>query len=109
MLQWSLAHVVQAIQALRGVALIIAAVIVAKVGCFSRFDSPRQLMAYLGPNASERPSGATTRRGTITKTGNALAMTCLVEAAWTYRFPARGTQINRDRFKQLPEPIGIIV
>jgi len=103
--QWSLAPVVLAIQALRGVSLIVAAVIVAEVGCFSRFDSPRQLMAYLGLNPSEHSSGATVRRGGITKTGNALARTCLVEAAWTYRFPARVTQIIRDRLKNLPEPI----
>ena len=50
-------------------------------------------------------SGATVRRGAITKTGNALARTSLVEAAWTYRFPARITQIIRDRLKALPEPI----
>jgi transposase len=103
--QWSLAPVVQAIQALRGVSLIVASVIVAEVGCFSRFDSPRQLMAYLGLNPSEHSSGATIRRGAITKTGNALARTCLVEAAWTYRFPARVTQIIRDRLNGLPEPI----
>ncbi len=101
----SLAPVVLAIQALRGVSLIVAAVIVAEVGCFNRFDSPRQLMAYLGLNPSEHSSGATVRRGGITKTGNALARTCLVEAAWTYRFPARVTQIIRDRLKNLPEPI----
>jgi len=103
--QWTLAPVVQAIQALRGVSLIVASVIVAEVGCFSRFDSPRQLMAYLGLNPSEHSSGATVRRGAITKTGNALARTCLVEAAWTYRFPARVTQIIRDRLNNLPEPI----
>jgi transposase len=103
--QWSLAPVVQAIQALRGISLIVASVIVAEVGCFSRFDSPRQLMAYLGLNPSEHSSGATIRRGTITKTGNALARTCLVKAAWTYRFPARVTQIIRDRLNGLPEPI----
>ena len=103
--QWTLAPVVQAIQALRGVSLIVASVIVAEVGCFSRFDSPRQLMAYLGLNPSEHSSGATIRRGAITKTGNTLARTCLVEAAWTYRFPARVTQIIRDRLKNLPEPI----
>ena len=103
--QWSLAPVVQAIQALRGVSLIVAATIVAEVGCFGRFENPRPLMAYLGLNPSEHSSGATIRRGPITKTGNALARTCLVEAAWTYRFPARVTQIIRDRLKGLPEPI----
>ncbi len=66
--QWSLAPVVQAIQALRGVSLIVAAAIVAEVGCFSRFESPRALMAYLGLNPSEHSSGATIRRGAITKT-----------------------------------------
>ena len=79
--QWSLAPVVQAIQALRGVSLITAAVIVAEVGNFSRFASPRQLMAFLGLNPSEHSSGATVRRGAITKTGNGLASTSLVEAA----------------------------
>jgi transposase len=103
--QWSLAPVVEAIQALRGISLITAAVIVAEVGSFARFDSPRQLMAYLGLNPSEHSSGSTVRRGAITKTGNALARTSLVEAAWTYRFPARVTQIIRDRLKTLPEPI----
>ena len=103
--QWSLAPVVQAIQALRGVSLIVAAAIVAEVGCFSRFESPRALMAYLGLNPSEHSSGATIRRGAITKTGNTLARTCLVEAAWTYRFPPRVSQIIRDRLKELPEPI----
>ncbi len=103
--QWTLAPVVQAIQALRGVSLIVASVIVAEVGCFSRFDSPRQLMAYLGLNPSEHSSGATVRRGAITKTGNVLARTCLVEAAWTYRFAPRVSQIIRDRLKELPEPI----
>jgi transposase len=103
--QWSLAPVVLAIQALRGVSLVVAAVIVAEVGNFGRFDNPRQLMAYLGLNPSEHSSGATIRHGPITKTGNALARTCLVEAAWTYRFPARVTQIIRDRMTDLPEPI----
>ncbi len=51
--QWSLAPVVQAIQALRGVSLIVAAAIVAEVGCFGRFESPRALMAYLGLNPSD--------------------------------------------------------
>jgi len=102
---WSLAPVVQAIQALRGVSLTTAAVLVAEIGSFARFTNPRQLMAYLGLNPSEHSSGATVRRGGITKSGNGLARTCLVEAAWTYRFPARVTQIIRDRLQTLPEPI----
>jgi transposase len=69
------------------------------LGNFSRFASPRQLMASLGLNPSEHSSDATIRRGAITKTGNSLARTCLVEAAWTYRHPARVTQIIRERLQ----------
>ena len=99
---WTLAPVVAAVQALRGVSILVAATVVAEVGNFSRFENPRQLMAYLGLNPSEHSSGATIRRGPITKTGNSLARTCLVEAAWTYRHPARVTQIIRERLKGLP-------
>jgi transposase len=50
---WLLAPVVEALQARRGVAFIVAVTFVAEVGDFSRFASPRQLMAYLGLVPSE--------------------------------------------------------
>jgi len=43
---WSMAGVVKAIQAMRGVAFINAVTIVAEIGDFTRFCNPRQLMAY---------------------------------------------------------------
>ena len=67
---WSLAPVVEAVQAMRGVAFIVAVTVVAEVGDFNRFDNPRQLMAYLGLMPSEHSSGATVRRGGITKAGS---------------------------------------
>jgi len=102
---WTLAPVVEALQALRGVSVLNAATLVAEIGCFDRFDNPRQLMGYLGLVPSEHSSGKTIRRGPITKTGNSLARTCLVEAAWTYRFPARVSRIIHKRSEHLPEPI----
>src|ERR1043166_9192021 len=63
---------------------------------------PAPVDGLFGLNPSEHSSGATIRRGAITKTGNALARACLVEAAWTYRFPARVTQIIRNRLQGLP-------
>jgi transposase len=45
---WSMAPVVEALQAMRGVALVVAVTIVAEVGDFRRFANARQLMAYLG-------------------------------------------------------------
>src|SRR6516165_5883077 len=43
--QWSMAPVVEALQAMRGVGLIVAVIMAAEVGDFSRFANPRQLMA----------------------------------------------------------------
>jgi transposase len=70
-------------------ALVAAATPVAELGDITRFTNPRQLMAYLGLVPSEHSSGATRRQGAITKAGNGAARRMLVEAAWSYRFPAR--------------------
>src|ERR1700712_2170360 len=86
---WSLAPVVHALQALRGMALVAAATLIAELGDITRFDNPRQLMAYLGLVPSEHSSGTTRRQGAITKAGNGSARRMLIEAAWSYRFPAR--------------------
>ncbi len=59
------------LQALRGIAQISAVTIVAELGKLSRFESARQLMGYSGAVPSEESSGKRTRRGSITKTGNA--------------------------------------
>jgi len=77
--------VIDALQALRGVAKLAAATIVAQVGQLSRFARPRQLMGYSGAVASEDSSGPRVRRGAITKTGNAHLRRIIVEAAWSYR------------------------
>lgn len=82
---WSLAPVVEAVQAMRGVSLITAMTVLAELGDISRFDSPRQLMAYLGLVPSEHSSGGSRRQGGITKTGNGHVRRVLVEAAWSYR------------------------
>jgi len=94
---WSLAPVVEAVQAMRGVSLITAMTVLAELGDISRFDSPRQLMAYLGLVPSEHSSGGSRRQGGITKTGNGHVRRVLVEAAWSYRFPARKTRIIEQR------------
>ncbi|MGH6783016.1 MAG: transposase, partial [Sphingomicrobium sp.] len=102
---WSLKRIVLAIQALRGIALIAAITLVAKIGDFQRFANPRRLIAYLGLTPSERSSGAKTLRGAITKAGNTRARRVLVESAWTYRLPARiGAEILK-RNENLPQPI----
>ena len=86
---WSLAPVVPALQAMRGIDLVSAVTILAEIGDLSRFASPRQLMAYLGLVPSERSTGESVKRGSITKAGNGRARRVLVEAAWAYRHPPR--------------------
>jgi transposase len=78
--------VIAALQALRGIAKVSAVTIVTEVGQLSRFATARQLMGYSGAVASENSSGERTRRGHITKTGNAHLRRIVVEAAWTQRF-----------------------
>ena len=86
---WSLAWLVEALQALRGYGLINAVTVAAELGDPRRFDSPRQLMAFVGLVPSERSTGESVRRGGLTKTGNGRARKALIEAAWTYARPAK--------------------
>ena len=102
---WSLAPVVRALQALRGMALVAAATLVAELGDITRFTNPRQLMAYLGLVPSEHSSGGTRRQGAITKAGNGSARRMLIEAAWSYRFPARISRELLLRQEGLAKPI----
>jgi transposase len=103
--EWSLASVVQALQALRGVGLVAAATLVAELGDITRFANPRQLMAFLGLVPSEHSSGGTRRQGGITKAGNGAARRMLIEAAWSYRFPARISREQLLRQERLAKPI----
>jgi transposase len=105
---WSLAPVVAALQAMRGVAFLSAVVPVAEVGDFRRFANPRQLMAWLGLVPSEHSSGSKIERGGITKAGNGRARRVLVEGAWSYRFPARVTSPIQERLDDVPEAVRAI-
>jgi transposase len=102
---WQLAPLVKALQALRGVSLIVAATTVAELGDLTRFDSAKQLMAYLGLVPSEHSSGGTTRRGGITKTGNGHVRRALTEAAHSYCHPARESRVLTARLDGLPQEV----
>jgi transposase len=102
---WALAPVVAALQTMRGMALVNAATLIAELGDLWRFGNPRQLMAYLGLVPSEHSSGASVKRGGITKAGNGMARRVLIEAAWSYRFPARLSRELLLRQERQPKPI----
>jgi transposase len=86
---WSLAEVVTALMAMRGIDLISATAFLAEIGDLSRFQTPRELMAYLGLVPSENSTGDTVKRGPITKAGNRRARRTLIECSWSYQHPPR--------------------
>lgn len=106
--QWSLGPMVDSLVALRGIDKLAAMVLLSELGDISRFESPRQLMAYLGLVPSEHSSGGRRRQGAITKTGNSHARRMLVESAWSYRFPARQTMHLKRKAKNASDEARVI-
>jgi transposase len=99
--------VIEALQALRGVAQTTAATVVCELGSLSRFENPRQLMAYSGLVPREHSSGGKVQRGAITKTGNAHLRRVLVESAWSYqhRPSAQGRLLRRQKALDLDDEV----
>jgi transposase len=102
---WSLAELVTALMALRGIDLIAATTLLAEIGDLSRFQTPRELMAYLGLVPSEDSTGDTVKRGPITKTGNRRARRMLVECSWSYRHPPRVGKEKQAKIAAAPRAV----
>ncbi|KZZ38902.1 IS110 family transposase [Oleiphilus sp. HI0086] len=103
--QWRYYPVVKAIQALRGVRLLTATGVIVELGDLTRFDSPRKLMSYIGTTPSEHSSGGKRHLGAITKCGNGRARRLLVEAAHSYRYPAKISKELQLRQEGLPKEV----
>ena len=93
------------VEALRGVSAIHAVRIVAELGEFRRFESPRKLMGYLGLIPSEDSSGPRRRQGSITKAGNSSARRAMIEAAHAYAHPARVSWVIARRQTRLAKHV----
>ncbi|MFT6530167.1 MAG: transposase, partial [Psychrosphaera sp.] len=102
---WRYYPVVKAIQAMRGVRLLVATGVIAELGDLTRFDHPRKLMSYLGLVSSEHSSGGKQRQGSITKCGNGRARRLLVEGAHSYRYQANISTDLQKRQEGLPKEI----
>ncbi len=103
--QWRFYPVVKAIQAMRGVSLIIASGLICELGDLTRFDHPSKLMAYIGLVPSEHTSSDKRRLGSITKMGNTRARRLLVEGAHSYRYPPKVSVEMEKRQQELPQAI----
>ena len=102
---WSLAEVVNALMAMRGMDLISAATFMAEIGDLSRFRTPVQLMAYLGLVPSEDSTGDAIKRGPITKAGNRRARRMLTECGWSYQHPPRVGRAKQMKVDAVPPAV----
>ena len=91
---------VEALSCIKGIDTLTAFRLAAEAGSFSRFRSAPAFASWCGLTPSEHSSGESERRGGITKAGNALARTALIESAWHYsmcsprpKAPAPGTDV----------------
>jgi transposase len=100
---WRLAPVVAALQALRGVQCTMAVTTVAERGALTRFENLRQLMRDLGLTPSEYSTGERRRQGGIPTAGNTHARRALIEGAWAYRYPAKGSRPLQLRLEKVPK------
>ena len=106
--EWSLRHLVEALQAMRGLDLIGAVTLAAEIGDLTRFRNARELMGYLGLVPSEHSTGEGVKRGSITKAGNRRARRMLVEAAWSYRYAPRVGAAKQAKVEAVPEAVRAI-
>jgi transposase len=102
---WTLAPLMEAFQAMRGISHIAAVILVSEIGDFQRFAHPRQLASYVELSPSEHSSGEKTIRGSITKAGTERGRRVLIEGAWTYRMPARIGNHIAKRHNNLPQEV----
>ena len=74
-----------AIQAIRGVDPVLAAIFVAEIGDVTRFNRPEQLCPWAGMTPKHYGSDTKVHRGRITKQGSTIVRWAAVEAMQTLR------------------------
>ena len=92
-----LAEGIARLRAFRGIDTLSAVTILTETCDFRRFPSASAYIAFVGLVPSEHSSGASSHKGSITKTGNCHIRRVLVEAAWAYRHAqaVRGAHAKR--------------
>lgn len=102
---------VQRLRTHPGVGRLTALAMVHALEPVARFDRSRRIAAYCGLDPRERSSGETVRTGGITKQGNRLLRTLLVEAAWSTIRPGQEAELRRFYFHLLAhhKPAGVAI
>jgi transposase len=102
---WARRAYVEALQGMKGFQLVASMTVISELGDLTRFEHPRQLMAYLGLVPSEHSSGNTRSQGSITKTGNGHVRWMLIEVAHSYRYAPKISMNLSRRQEGLSGPI----
>ncbi|MGE3537918.1 MAG: transposase [Candidatus Tectimicrobiota bacterium] len=90
---WRVPPVVEALPVLSGVQCTVALTMSASVGALPRFDSPRELLSFLGLISSGYFSGERRHQGASTTAGNSHARRALGEGAWAPALPPRSAAL----------------
>jgi transposase len=99
---------VAALRCFQGIDTVTAITVVAELHDFRRFQSPRELMGFLGLVPSEHSSSDSRRLGSITRAGNSHARRVLIESSWHYRHPPHlGATLRKRREGQATAVIAI--
>ena len=96
---------VSALRCFQGFYTVTAITVVAELHDFRRFQSPRELMGFLGLVPSEHSSSDRRSLGGITKAGNTHARRALIESSWQYRHPPRLGEVLRKRREGQPAAV----
>lgn len=96
------------LRCLRGVNTLTAVALLAELQDVRRFDSPRQLMSFVGLTPGQHLSAGKGHAQGITKTGNTHVRRLVVEAAWHYIHQPRLCGALLKRSANQPDPIRAI-
>lgn len=99
---------VDALVAYRGIETLTAMKIVTELGDIKRFSHPRKLMSFLGFDIREYSSGGKERKFGITKYGNKVVRTALVEATQRCSTPPKVSYKLKHRRKETPTELIIV-
>ena len=88
---------IRRLQTIPGVGRKTAEVLVTALDDVHRFDSARQVSAYIGLVPRQYQSGETNRNGRITKRGSKLVRTMLLECAWVSLRYNQWSRVTYDR------------
>jgi transposase len=99
---------VDALVAYRGIETLSAMKLITEIGDIRRFKHPRKLMSFLGFDVTEYSSGGKERKFGITKYGNKIARTTLVEATQRCATPPKVSYKLKHRRKETPVELTVI-